>query len=107
LSRRVCRPPEHLRHLGERHREHVVQDEGEPLGGRERVEHDQQRQADRVGEHRLVLRVAGGALPAAPGVGHRAEQPVRHRPQVRPVLLERRRQPVVCHVCLTAQVSSL
>ena len=32
LPRRVGRAPEHGRHLGERHREHVVQHEREPLG---------------------------------------------------------------------------
>jgi hypothetical protein len=34
-----------------------VQDEREPLGGRERLEHDQEGEAHRVGEQRLVLRV--------------------------------------------------
>ena len=38
-------------------REHVVQHEREPLGGRQRLEHDQQRQPDGVGEHRLLLGV--------------------------------------------------
>lgn len=37
--------------------EHVVQHEGEPLGGAQMFEHDQQRQPDRVGEQRLLLRV--------------------------------------------------
>ena len=32
-----------------------MQDEREPLGGRERVEHDEQREADRIGEQRLLL----------------------------------------------------
>ena len=44
------------RDLLERHGEQVVQHEREPLGRRERVQHDQQRQPDRVGQHRLVLR---------------------------------------------------
>ncbi len=35
--------------LLERHGEDVVQDEGEPLGGGEDVEHHHQRRADRVG----------------------------------------------------------
>lgn len=35
--------------LVERDREDVVQDEGNPLGRRERVEHDQEREPDRVG----------------------------------------------------------
>ena len=43
------------RDLLERHPEHVVEDECEPLRRRQRVEHDEQRQADRVGEERLVL----------------------------------------------------
>ena len=42
--------------LVERHGEQVVQDERQPLGGRERVQHDQQRGPDRVGQHRLALR---------------------------------------------------
>jgi hypothetical protein len=46
-----------------------VQHEGEPLGWRERVQHDQQGQADRVGQHRLVLRAAG-VLRTEDGVGH-------------------------------------
>ena len=62
--------------LVEGHGEHVVQHEGEPLGRRQRVEHDEQREADRVGQQRLVLgvdrRVRGSrsgrarARPAAP-----------------------------------------
>ncbi len=49
-------------------REHVVQHEGEPLGGRQRLEHDQERQADRVGEHRLRARgrAPRSARPPAP-----------------------------------------
>jgi hypothetical protein len=35
--------------------EHVVQDEREPLSGSERVKHNQQREADRVGQQRLGL----------------------------------------------------
>jgi hypothetical protein len=34
-----------------------VQDEGEPLGGRQRVEHDEQRQADGIGEEHLLFGV--------------------------------------------------
>ena len=51
----------------ERHREQVVQDEREPLRRRQRLEHDQQREADAVGQQRLVLR-AGGTI----GSGRRA-----------------------------------
>ena len=43
--------------LLERHREHVMQDERQPLGRAQRFEHHQQRQADRVREQRLVLGV--------------------------------------------------
>lgn len=34
-----------------------MEDVGEPLCGGERLEHDEQREADGVGEQRLVLRV--------------------------------------------------
>ena len=44
--------------LLERHPEHVVQDEGEALGRCQRLEHDEQREPDRVGQQRLVVRVA-------------------------------------------------
>ncbi len=43
--------------LFERHAEHVVQDERQPLRRAERLEHHQKRQADGVGEQRLVLGV--------------------------------------------------
>ena len=43
--------------LVEGHGEDVVQDEGQPLGGAERVQDHQQGDADRVGEERLVLGV--------------------------------------------------
>jgi hypothetical protein len=38
------------RDLGKRHGEEVMQDEHHPLGRAERVEHDKQRRADRLGE---------------------------------------------------------
>ena len=41
-------------------REDVVQHECEPFGGRERVEHHQQREADRLTEHRLVCGISPG-----------------------------------------------
>ena len=44
--------------LVERQVEHVVQHERHPLGGRQRLEHHQQREPDRVGQQRLVLGVA-------------------------------------------------
>ena len=43
--------------LVERDREHVVQHEREPLGRCQRLEHDEQREPDRVREQRLMLRV--------------------------------------------------
>ena len=43
------------RDLVERHAEDVVEHEGEPLGRLERVEHDEKREADRIGEHRFGL----------------------------------------------------
>ena len=46
LSRRRRRPADDRRDLFERHGEHVVQDEGKPLGRIKRVEHDEQRQAN-------------------------------------------------------------
>jgi hypothetical protein len=45
------------RDLVEGHGEHVVQHEREPFGRGQRVQHHEQGQADRVGEHRLVLGV--------------------------------------------------
>ena len=42
----------------EGHVEHVVQDEREPLGRGQRVEHHEQCQADRVRQHRFVFGVA-------------------------------------------------
>ena len=53
----VGRAVDDLGDLVERHAEHVVQHEGEPLGRRQRLEHDEQREADRVGEQRLLLGV--------------------------------------------------
>jgi hypothetical protein len=43
--------------IRKRHAEHVVQDEREPLGGGQRIEHHEQRQPDRLGEQRLVFGV--------------------------------------------------
>jgi hypothetical protein len=51
-------PLDHHGDLLERYGEHVVQHEREPFGRRERLQHHQQRQPDRVGEHRLLLGVA-------------------------------------------------
>ena len=52
LARRLGRASDDRRDLLERHGEHVMQDEGEAFSGRERLEHDQQREADGVGEQR-------------------------------------------------------
>jgi hypothetical protein len=43
--------------LAERHSEDVVQDEREPFGGSQRVQHHHQRDTDRIGQQRLVLGV--------------------------------------------------
>ena len=60
----------------ERHGEHVVQDEREPLLGRERVEDDEQREADGVGHQRLALGLRGRAAGAVAGRLHdRLRQP--------------------------------
>jgi hypothetical protein len=39
-----------------------VQDERQALGGRQRLQHDEQRQTDRVGQQRLVLGVHAGGV---------------------------------------------
>ena len=44
------------RDLVERNGENVVQDEGQPLGRRQCVQHHEQRQPHRLGQHRAVLR---------------------------------------------------
>jgi hypothetical protein len=49
--------------LVEGHVEHVVQNEGQSLGWGQRVEHDLQREADRVGHEHLVLRVERAGAP--------------------------------------------
>ena len=49
------------RDLVEGHGEHVVQHEREPLGRAERLEHDEQRKADGVGEQCLLLGVASSS----------------------------------------------
>jgi hypothetical protein len=55
LPRRRRRAIDDRRDLVERDPEHVVPHEGEPLGRRQRLEHHEQGQTDRVGEERLVL----------------------------------------------------
>ncbi len=51
----VGRAIEDRRDLVERHGEQVVQDEREPLGGRERLDHDVKCETDRVREHGRLL----------------------------------------------------
>jgi hypothetical protein len=55
LARGLGRALDNRCDLVERDGEHVVQDEGQPFGRGQRLEHDQEREADRVGEQRLVL----------------------------------------------------
>ena len=63
-------------------------------GWRELFEHDQQGEADRVGEHCLVLRITGPAGRASPGVpGHRAG-PGRRLRGTRPGITDRFLAPV-------------
>jgi hypothetical protein len=57
LPCRLRRAVDDRRDLVEGHGENVVQHEGEPLGRRQRLQHDEQRQADRVRQQCLVLRV--------------------------------------------------
>ncbi len=58
LPRGVGRAPHDGSDLVEGHGEHVVQHEGEPLGGSQGLQHHQQRQTDRVGQERFLLGVA-------------------------------------------------
>jgi hypothetical protein len=51
-----------LADVAERNAEHVVEDEGEALGGGEVLEHDEHREPDRVGELGLLGRVPLGGL---------------------------------------------
>jgi len=85
------RPPHDRGDLLERDREQVVQHERQPLGRRQGVQHHQERQADRVGERRLVLggghghRVGGRVgrdFPLrGPGAQHVQADPCHHRGQ--------------------------
>jgi uncharacterized protein YjbJ (UPF0337 family) len=69
LARRLGRAVDDRRDLVEGHREDVVEHEREALGRAERVEHDEQCDADRVGQQRLVLGV-GPVRRVDDGVGH-------------------------------------
>jgi hypothetical protein len=53
LARRNGRPIHDRTDLVERHAEHVVEHEREPLRRLEGLEHDEQRESDRIGEHRV------------------------------------------------------
>ena len=55
LPRRRRRPADDRRDLVERHGEHVVQHEGDPFGGRQRVEDDEHREPDRVAQQGFLL----------------------------------------------------
>ena len=68
LPGRSRRALDDRRDLVERHAEHVVEHEREPLRRRQRLEHDEQRQPDGVGHHRVALR---------PGVVRRADDRLR------------------------------
>jgi hypothetical protein len=70
LPGRVGRALQHRGDLPERHVEHVVQHERDPLGRAERVKYHQQRQPDRVGQHRLLLGTADVGRAGAEA-GHR------------------------------------
>ena len=58
LPRGVGRAPHDGSDLIEGHGEHVVQHEGQPLGGSQGLQHHQQRETDRVGQERFLLGVA-------------------------------------------------
>ena len=55
LPRRRRRPADDRGDLVERHGEHVVQHEGDPFGGRQRVEDDEHREPDRVAQQGFLL----------------------------------------------------
>ena len=89
LPRRRRGAPHHRCDLVEGHTEQVVQHEGEALGGRERVEHDEQRRPDGRREDGVVLGVVGrrsfsGALCPARPRGADAPRPRSMSRQIRP-----------------------
>jgi hypothetical protein len=55
LSRRARGPAHHGSDLVEGHVEHVVEDECQPLGGRQHFEYRKQREPDRVSQLCLML----------------------------------------------------
>jgi uncharacterized protein YbjT (DUF2867 family) len=68
LSRRRRGAADHGCDLLERQLEHVLEDERQPLGRGQGVKHDEKSKADRIGQHRLFLRLEL-ALWAYDGVG--------------------------------------
>jgi hypothetical protein len=94
LLGRGWRAVEHRGDFVERDREDVVQHERQPLGRRQRVQHHQQRNADRVGQQRMLLRVVvrgdyrvghvhveGVFAVGGPGAQHIQADPRHHRGQ--------------------------
>ena len=63
LACRLGRPAHDVGDLVERHREHVVQHERNPLSGCKQVEHDEQRGPDGVSRERLMLGVVDAIRP--------------------------------------------
>ena len=70
LTRRGRRAVHDRRDVLERHREQVVQDERQALGGLQRLQHDEQRGADRVGGQRHALGIGRSSAR-----DHRVRQP--------------------------------
>jgi hypothetical protein len=79
------RPVDQRRDLLEGQVEQVMQDEREPLGRGQRVQHHQQRQADRVGQHRLVARPGHLAADDRVGDAHAGRVLRPRRPRAQPV----------------------
>lgn len=63
LACRRGRPFNHGRDLLERDAEQIVEHEGDSLGRIQRVEHDEEREADRLGGHGFGFRIARGRRP--------------------------------------------
>ncbi len=83
LAARRRRAANDLRHLGEGILKDVVQDERDPLGGRQRLQHHQKRHRDRLVEgHPLgrVGRTAGMTARPVRVVGQRLGDPLAHVP---------------------------
>ena len=78
-----CAAPDDRRDLVERHGEHVVQHEGDALGGRQRVEHDQQGEADGVGQQRLLLGIGRRGGDRRPARARRGRTAPRGRDRAR------------------------